>query len=348
MLQQRLTAAVSLLGDQIGTKGASEALGVSRATVYRQRHRAARESVPQAKRPRPPRSLTRKEQEEVLAVLHGPRFVDQTPQEIYATLLDEGIHLCSIRTMYRLLSKNDEVNDRRNIVRHTKYQKPELIATGPNQVWSWDITRLLGPIKWTYFYLYVIMDIFSRRVVGWCVADRESAELFTALFEETVFKHSVPDGQLTLHSDRGAPMIAKSTAQLLADLGVIRSLSRPYTSNDNPFSESQFKTMKYQLQFPDRFGCREDAVVFCRSYFAWYNENHHHSGIGLMTPNQVHYGQADDIYAARQRVLSAAYKAHPERFVHGSPCPPAIPGSVWINPPDKVVNNNRESIVNGK
>ena len=233
-------------------------------------------------------------------VLRAPRFADQAPAEVYAILLDEGVFHCSIRTMYRILAANQEVRERRDHLRHPVYKKPELLAQAPNEVWSWDITKLMGPAKWTYFYLYVIIDIFSRRIVGWCVADRESATLFTALFNDAIAKHSVPPSQLTLHADRGGPMRAKTTALLLADLGVTKSHSRPHTSNDNPFSESHFKTMKYQPQFPQRFGCIQDAKAFCRSFFDWYNREHHHAGIGLMTPDQVHYGQADAIHAARQ------------------------------------------------
>ena len=327
--------AVSQLASAIGTKAACDSLGVSRATVYRRRRPAV---VASARRPSPPRKLPQADRADILQVLHEPRFVDQAPQEIYATLLDEGRYLCSIRTMYRLLAEHNEVKERRNITRHTKYSAPELLATGPNQVWSWDITKLHGPVKLTYFYLYVILDIFSRRVVGWCVADCEVADLFTVLFEETVKKYAIPEGQLTLHSDRGAPMTAISTAQLLANLGVTRSLSRPYTSNDNPYSESQFKTMKYQPQFPDRFGCIEDAEQFSREYFKWYNGEHHHSGLGLMTPDQVHYGQVDQVYAARQAVLDLAYQSHPERFVNQPPSPPDKPTAAWINPPARPKN----------
>lgn len=247
--------------------------------------------------------------------------------------------------MYRLLAQHGEVKERRDITRHGNYKKPELLATGPNQVWSWDITKLLGPVKWTYFYLYVILDIFSRRVVGWFVADCESAEIFKALFEETIAKYSITEGQLTLHSDRGAPMTAKSTAQLLVDLGVTRSLSRPHVSDDNPFSESQFKTVKYQPDFPERFGCHEDAVMYCRAFFKWYNEEHHHSGLGLMTPDQVHYGQSEEIHAARSLILERAAVDHPERFVNKPPTPPAKPVAVWINPPTNLAQNkNKEPL----
>ena len=271
----------------------------------------------------------------VLDLLRDPRFADLAPAEVYATLLDEGIYHCSIRTMYRILDAHNEVRERRNQIRHPVYTKPELLAEAPNTVWSWDITKLKGPAKWTYFYLYVIIDIFSRRVVGWCVADAESAVMFKELFEETIIKHNVPPGQLTLHADRGASMKAKATAQLLADLGVTKSHSRPHTSNDNPFSESHFKTLKYQPQFPKLFGCIEDAKAFCRRFFPWYNQEHHHVGLGLMTPDQVHYGQADDVHATRQRTLNNAFNANPERFVRKPPTPPDKPTAVWINPPSK-------------
>lgn len=255
-----------------------------------------------------------------------------------------GGYLCSIRTMYRILAASVLVRERRAVTRHGHYQKPELLATGPNQVWSWDITKLMGPAKWTYYYLYVILDIFSRRVVGWCIADRESAELFHDLFTETLEKHDVVLGQLTLHADRGGPMKAKSTGQLLADLGVTRTHNRPHTSNDNPFSESAFKTLKYQPEFPKRFGCIEDAKVFCRLYFTWYNEDHHHSALGLMTPNQIHYGQADSIILARQAILDQAFARHPERFVAKPPMAPPKPVAVWINPPiqSKIANAGHE------
>jgi transposase InsO family protein len=241
--------------------------------------------------------------------------------------------------MYRILAENDELRERRDQLRHPVYQKPELLAEAPNQVWSWDITKLMGPAKWSYFYLYVILDIFSRRVVGWCVADAENTVLFKALFDDAFAKHGVSPDQLTLHADRGGPMKAKATAFLLADLGVTKSHSRPHTSNDNPFSEAHFKTLKYQPQFPKRFGCIEDARVFCRRFFTWYNQDHHHVGIGLMTPDQVHYGQAKIVHAARQDVLAQAYQANPERFVRKAPVPPPMPTQTWINPPRKTEIN---------
>ena len=317
------------------TAGACAALNLSRASVYRQRRHLARPLAIPRPRPQPRRALGAAERQTVLDLLHAPRFADQAPAEIYACLLDEGIYHCSIRTMYRILAGSQEVRERRKQLRHPVYKKPELLAQAPNEVWSWDITKLMGPAKWSYFYLYVIIDIFSRRVVGWCVADRESATLFAALFEDATAKHPAPKGQLTLHADRGGPMRAKATALLLADLGVTKSHSRPHTSNDNPFSESHFKTMKYQPQFPQRFGCIQDAKTFCRGFFNWYNQDHHHAGIGLMTPDQVHYGQADQVHAARQITLDGAFSRNPERFVRKEPEPPAKPIATWINPPSR-------------
>jgi len=329
-----LTDAVVALAPASGiTAAACVALGVSRATVQRRRVRLTAPLAITRPRPRPMRALTDPQQQVVLELLHAPRFADQAPAEVYASLLDEGVYHCSIRTMYRMLGQNGEVRERRKQLRHPAYQKPELLAERPNTVWSWDITKLMGPTKWSYFYLYVILDIFSRRVVGWCVADAETATLFRPLFDDAILKHNVPPGQLTLHADRGGPMKAKATALLLADLGVTRSHNRPHTSNDNPFSESHFKTLKYQPRFPKRFGCIEDARSFCRPFFDWYNRDHHHAGIGLMTPDQVHYGQTDAVHAARQATLALAFRKTPERFVNKVPKPPDKPTAAWINPP---------------
>jgi len=329
-------AVVAEIEPNRGMLGAAcDALGLSRATWHRRQAAAARPPVPVRPRPRPARALTASEHETVIALLREPHHADLAPAEIYATLLDQGIYHCSIRTMYRILHAHQEVSERRRQLRHPHYQKPELLAEAPNQVWSWDITKLMGPQKWTYFYLYVIIDIFSRRVVGWHVADTESAALFKPLFQHAATEHAVAPGQLTLHADRGPSMTAKATALMLADLGVTKSHSRPYTSNDNPFSESHFKTMKYQPQFPKRFGSIQDAKTFCRAFFDWYNRDHHHLGIGLMTPNQVHYGQADDVHAARQQTLDLAFRANPERFVNKPPNPPEKPTAVWINPPNR-------------
>jgi putative transposase len=280
------------------------------------------------------RALSAQERGAVLDVLRSERFVDVAPTEVYATLLDEEIYLCSSRTMYRLLEGAGEVRERRRQACHPVYTKPELLATGPNQVWSWDITKLLGPAKWTYYYLYVILDIFSRYVVGWMLAPQESGALAERLIGETCAKQGIVAGQLTVHADRGSSMKSKAVALLLSDLGVNKTHSRPHVSDDNPFSESQFKTMKYRPQFPDRFGCIEDARSFCAVFFGWYNTMHRHSGIGLLTPQVLHYGRAEEVIQSRQQVLEQAYAAHPERF-RRRPEPPAVPEAVWINPPHK-------------
>jgi len=274
------------------------------------------------------------ERQALLDVLHSERFVDQAPAEVYATLLDEGSYLASISTMYRVLRAADEVVERRRQATHPSTVKPELVADGPNRVWSWDITKLLGPAKWTYYYLYVILDIFSRYAVGWMVAERESAALAERLLDQTIAKQHVSRDQLAIHADRGSSMASKQVAQLLADLGVTKSHSRPHVSNDNPYSESQFKTLKYRPEFPDRFGSIQDARTFCQQFFGWYNVEHHHSGIGLLVPADVHYGRAEQVRAARAEVLTAAYAAHPERFVRKPPEPPALPAVAWINQPD--------------
>lgn len=319
------------LSEQIGkTAPACEALGVSRATLYRRRLKQVRESRP---RPRSHRALGAEERQRVLDELRCRRFMDKAPAEVWATLLDEGKYYCSIRTMYRVLAEQGEVRERRNQLRHPNYQKPELLAKGPNEVWSWDITRLLGPAKWTYFYLYVILDIYSRYVTGWMVAHRESALLANRLIGETCGKQGIRPGQLTIHADRGASMRSKPVALLLSDLGVTRTHSRPYVSADNPYSEAQFKTLKYCPQFPDRFGSIQDGRRFCVEFFNYYNTEHHHSGIGLMTPAAVHHGRSSKIRKARQQTLLAAYRKRPERFVNGVPQPPVLPQQVWINPP---------------
>ena len=266
--------------------------------------------------------------------LSSPRFVDRSPGEVFATLLDEATYLCSERTMYRILAANQAVQERRNQRQHPQYAKPELMATAPNQVWSWDITKLLGPKKWTYYYLYVLLDIFSRYAVGWMVADRENSALAGRLIEETCLKQGVAPEILTLHSDRGSPMTSKCTAQLLADLGVTRSLSRPQVCDDNPFSEAQFKTLKYQPGFPGRFTSIEHATGHSRSFFPWYNTEHRHGGIAMLTPHDVHYGRGPEVLAKRQRIMDAACAAHPERFVRGVPKIRRLREAVWINPPE--------------
>ena len=321
--------AINSLSPQLPLAPVCRALGLARATLYRSRVSKPRQPA----RTPSHRAFSEAERQTILATLHSPRFVDKAPQEIYATLLDEGKYLCSIRSMYRVLVEQNEVRERRNQLRHPQYKKPELLATAPNQVWSWNITKLLGPAKWTYFYLYVILDIFSRCVVGWMLASEESAALAKQLIEETCRTQNILRNALTLHADRGSSMISKSVAFLLADLGVTKTHSRPHVSNDNPFSEAQFKTLKYQPQFPERFGSMQDGREFCRTFFGWYNKEHRHSGIALLTPNMVHYGQAPEVLAARQQVLSHAYSAHPERFVRHAPRPLPLPTAVWINPP---------------
>jgi putative transposase len=316
----------------IGIAPACAALSVARASFYRRQHPTGAG----ARRPRfVPRALLPDERMQVLARLTDDRFADRAPAQVYATLLDEGTLLCSIPTMYRILREHRLVRDRRNQRRHPSYHKPELLATGPNEVWSWDITKLLGPVKWTYFHLYVILDIFSRYVTGWLVAPRESAALAQRLIAETCARQRIGPGQLFIHADRGTSMTSKPVALLMADLGVTRSHSRPQVSNDNPVSEAQFKTLKYRPDFPERFGSLEDARIFCQGFFSWYNREHRHSGIGLMTPATVHDGRASTVRDARQRGLSAAYAAHPERFVRKPPQPPLLPHAVWINTPKK-------------
>jgi putative transposase len=278
------------LSPEVGTAAACRSLEIARATFYR--HLDPKTEKTLKTRAAPPRALSMIKQQEVLDVLHSDRFVDRAPAAIYATLLDEGTYLCSVRTMYRILDERGEVRERRNQVRHTQYKAPELLATCPNQVWSWDITKLHGPVKWSYFSLYVILDIFSRYIVGWMIAHRESASLAERLIGETCEKQAVVPGQLTIHADRGSSMRSKPVALLLADLGITKTHSRPHVSDDNPYSESQFKTLKYRPGFPDRFGSIEDARAFCQEFFGWYNGEHRHSGIGLLTPETVHHGKA--------------------------------------------------------
>ncbi len=323
-------AAVTLSQD-VGKKQACEGLDVPRATFYRH---IKPDLQPVAIRPAPPLALTQQERQAVSDVLHGERFQDTAPLEVYATLLDEGRYLCSPRTMYRILSaEHGGVKERRRHVQRPHYSKPELLATAPNQVWSWDITKLKGPAKWTYFYLYVILDIFSRYVVGWMVAHRELKALAKRLIEESCKKQQIEPGQLTVHADRGSSMKSKVVAQMLADLGVTKTHSRPYVSNDNPFSEAQFKTLKYCPQFPANFGSIQDSRSFCQDFFNWYNKEHRHSGIAMMTPEHVHYGLADEISLHRAAILTSAFEKNPNRFKYKLPVPDTLPKEVWINPP---------------
>lgn len=322
----------------MGRKSACEALDIPRATWYRKKDNKPEKKQ---KRPTPPLALDAAERQKVLDILHSERFQDKAPQEVYATLLDEGEYYCSIRTMYRILEDAGEIKERRRQVRHN-YTKPELLATSPNQVWSWDITKLKGPVKWTYFYLYVIIDIFSRYVVGWIVADREQATLAKHFIDEACQKQQIEKEQLIIHADRGSSMTSKAVALLLADLGVTKTHSRPHVSDDNPYSESAFKTLKYCPAFPERFGSIQDVKSFCRDFFSWYNLEHKHSGIGLLTPEQVHYGMAKEVVEKRGNTLESAFLKHPERFKGKMPKPLPLPEAVWINKPtDKAAENGQ-------
>jgi putative transposase len=323
--------------DAVTTTGQTAALcdsvGLARATLYRRR-RPTPSSTP-TPRAASARALGLAERQAVLDVLHSERFVDQSPAEVHATLLEEHTYLCSTRTMYRILDAAQEVRERRDHARHPAYAKPELVATAPNQIWSWDITKLKGPIPYLYYSLYVILDLFSRYVVGWMVATHENARLAQRLIEATCLKQGIGPHQLTIHADRGAPMRSKLVAELFSDLSIGASHSRPRVSNDNPFSEAQFRTFKYRPEFPDRFGSIAHARGVGHDLFTWYNEAHHHSGLTYLTPADVHHGRAPAILATRHRTRQAAYDTHPERFVHGPPSLESLPHAVWINPPTK-------------
>ncbi len=321
------------LAQTVGVTTACQVLALPRSCFYR--GPAPTLPTPAPVRVAPPRTLSPTEQAQVRAVLNSERFQDCAPREVYATLLDEATYLCSWRTMYRLLAQDEAVCERRNQLRHPAYAKPELLATEPNKLWSWDITKLRGPKTWTYFYLYVILDVYSRCVVGWLLAERESEDLAQELIRETCAKHQIVPGQLTLHADNGSAMIAKSVAQLLIDLDVVKSHSRPHVSDDNPFSEAQFKTLKYRPDYPDRFGSLAAARDWAQAFFAWYNNEHHHTGLGLLTPAVVHAGQAEVVRQQRQATLMGAYEKHPDRFVKGAPTAAALPEAVWINPPKR-------------
>jgi putative transposase len=315
-------AAAEELSLVVGMKRACRNLSVARSAIYRRRKR--RPSV---------RRLKDAEKSAVLACLHEERFQDCSPAQIYASLLDDGRYHCSIRTMYRLLEAEGENRERRDQLLHPPYRKPELLATASNQLWSWDSTKLRGPVKWSFYYLYVILDVFSRYVTGWMIAYRETASLAQQLIEQSCVTQNITPGQLTIHADRGSSMTSQSLALLLADLGVMKTHSRPHVSADNPFSEAHFKTMKYRPTYPDRFGSIQDARRFCQEFFSWYNHQHHHSGLQLLTPATVHYGHAGQRISQRQAVLDAAYQRYPERFVRRPPQHSSLPGAVWINPP---------------
>jgi putative transposase len=326
------------MAPRIGTRAACRAAGVAQANWYR-RHRispapAKPAPVPHKERVQP-RALAPAERTAILAALHSVRFADLAPDEVWAVLLDEGTYLGSVSTYYRVLREAGESRERRRQATHPAAVKPELVATRPNQVYSWDITKLHGPAKWTYYHLYVILGIYSRYAVGWMVATCESAVLAEKLIAETCAKQGITRGQLSLHADRGTSMTSKPVALLLADLGVTQSHSRPHVSNDNPYSEAQFKTLKYRPAFPARFGSVEAARAHCQDFFRWYNNEHRHGGLGLHTAANVHHGHAPAVQNRRAQVLDAACQAHPERFVSKPPAPPDLPGTSWINPPQE-------------
>ena len=331
-----MRAAAVQLAETVGLVSACRAVGVSRASVYRDR----RPPASFAWRPRrsPPRALAPQERDQVINTLHEERFADRAPAAVYATLLEERQYLCSIRTMYRLLEAVEEVTERRTQLHHPHREPPRLVATAPNQVWSWDITRLPGPCKWMFFALYVVLDLFSRYVVAWMVASRESAALAKRLMQGACRNQGIEPGQLTLHQDRGAPMTAKPFSQLLMDLDILASFSRPRVPDDNPFSESHFKTVKYAPDYPGSFKDLEEARTYFQVFLPRYNAEHRHSGLGLLTPAAVHYGRAAGIQVARQQVLDQAYLTNPERFVNHPPTAPKIPTEVWINQPAATIH----------
>ena len=322
-------------GDKLSIKAACAALGVSRATYYRRRKRQEPPPPPAAARPAP-RRLSPDEERQVVEVLHSHRFADHAVPEVHATLLDEGQYVCSVRTMYRVLKRRQEVRERRAQRVHPPYTKPELLATRPNELWSWDITRIKGPKSWIFYHLYVVLDVFSRYVVGWMVSETESGEEAEVLVAHCCEQQAIGRDEVTLHSDRGKAMRSKRFIDLLIELGVARSYSRPHVSNDNPYSEAQFKTLKYHWTFPERFGSLEDARQYLREFFRWYNDEHRHSGLAMMTPADVHAGRADDRWRQRKQTLLAAYERHPERFVRGEPSPRQVPEEVWINKPKEL------------
>jgi putative transposase len=320
---------LALLIPLVGVVAACAVLCVSRASYYR-----AQKPRPEPKpRPKPARALADEERDHVLATLNSEPFMDKAPAQVYAKLLEDGEYVCSERTMYRILAEHEQVRERRAQRRHPEYVKPQLVATEPNQVWSWDTTKLPGPTKGSYFTLYVILDIFSRYIVGWQVTKSESAAVAQELIDACCKQQGVARGQLTIHADRGSPMVAKSTAQLYVDLGVAKSHSRPRTSNDNPYSESNFRTLKYRPDMPAQLGSLEHARQVIRALVDWYNEDHFHVGLALLHPVDVHHGRTADIVAARQRVLDEVHARHPERFVRGRPLQKSPPSAAWINPP---------------
>jgi putative transposase len=340
-----MMSALNELAPAIGLAPACAALRINRSRIYR--HDARRRVLISPRlftpRPRPPLALSAPERQGLLEVLNSERFADCAPQTVYAKLLDDGVYLASVRTMYRLLAQQGQSCERRNQRVHPAYAKPELLAVKPNEVWSWDISKLKGPVKWSCYHLYVILDIFSRYVVGWMIALRESAQLAEQLIADTVAKQNIVPGTLTLHADRGTSMRSKPVAALLVDLEVAKTHSRPHVSDDNPYSEAQFKTLKYRPEFPERFGSIEDARAHCQHFFQWYNAEHCHSGIGFMTPENVHYDRAQTLFQHRAVTLDVAFRAHPIRFKGKAPQPPRLPTAAWINPPKQEIANTKNS-----
>ncbi len=331
---QQLIPRVDSVREQVGATAACHVLSVAHTTYYRHKRPPQPEKIKPTEKCRVPgRGLSEQEQEQVISDLNSDRFKDMAPPQVYSTLLDEGVFHCSVSTMYRLLRKRGEINERRRQRTHVPAQRPELLATGPNQVWSWDITKLKGPRKWMYLNLYVVIDVFSRFVVGWCISRKSNALVAEALLQDAIAREHIEPGKLTIHADNGGEMTSITVAELLTDLGVFKSHSRPHTSNDNPFSESHFKTMKYRPEIPARFESVEQARLILRKLFHWYNQVHRHSGLAMLTPATVHTGRAEEVTRARAGVLSTAYSAHPERFVNKPPVPAAPPTEVWINPP---------------
>ena len=344
MTDDAIEALTPVLGS---VREACKAAGRPQANHYRRHRQSAKPDRPVRERKAQPRALSQAERDTVRAVLNSPTFVDKAPAAVYHELLDEGVHLCSPATMYRILHEHDEVKERRRQAVHPARVKPELVATQPNQCWSWDITKLHGPAKWTYYHLYVIIDIYSRYVVGWLIAEVESKILAEKLLADTIVKQNINRNQLTIHADNGSSMASKPVAFLLADLGVTKSHSRPHTSNDNPFIESHFRTLKYRPDFPDTFGCIEDARTFCQQFFAWYNAEHYHSGVAWLHPIDVHYGRAEAVRGVRAEVLDAAYARNPDRFVNKAPQPAALPTAAWINkPPTQTPQNHTVQSMN--
>jgi putative transposase len=325
--------AVAMLASEVGLVQACAGLGVARSDYYRRLAGPETKVAEPAARRRVPRALSEAERTQARELLDSERFVDASPRAVHATLLDEEVYVCHWRTMYRILAEHGQVRERRDQLRHPAYAKPELLATRPRELWSWDITKLRGPVKWTYYYMYVILDVFSRYVVGWMVAEYESAALAGQLIDETCAKEGIQPGDLILHADHGAAMVALSVAQLLANLGVEPSHSRPHVSDDNPYSEAQFKTMKYRPGFPDRFSDLAHSLSFGREFFGWYNNEHRHSGLAYLTPAMVHFGQTEQVLSGRRAVMAEVYAAHPERFVRGRPVVAELPKEVWINKP---------------